>query len=245
MEHEIVQLEHRRDDHGDVMDILRDSLPRMRSRDADSPHMPTLRNNDNPGFGAGGGGLGANVNNNDNNNNDEEEDDHNNDNIPAAEPGWKRLQFGELYHVRRAQAEARYDADDVSLADSDVTGTTGRTGLSDEDDETVSVDSYMSHPSSFDAFGGGGGGGARRVSQMSHRKASASFRTFEAAGIVDGGSAGTGGGGGAGTSGESGGVTYGEYVGVGVGLCLLLMFSYLVQYLVRHGVIVAPTVRIP
>ena len=28
-----------------------------------------------------------------------------------------------------------------------------------------------------------------------------------------------------------------------VGLCFLLVFSYAVQYLVRHGVIVAPTVR--
>ena len=39
------------------------------------------------------------------------------------------------------------------------------------------------------------------------------------------------------------GVTYGEYVGVGVGLCFLLVFSYAVQYLVRHGIIVPPTVK--
>jgi hypothetical protein len=34
---------------------------------------------------------------------------------------------------------------------------------------------------------------------------------------------------------------HGEYVGVGIGLCLLLLFSYVVQYLTRHGYLVPPT----
>jgi hypothetical protein len=62
-----------------------------------------------------------------------------------------------------------------------VAGTTGRTGgaSDDDDDEIMLVDSYMSHPSSFGGSEGWGpGSGRRRVSQMSHRKASASFRTF-------------------------------------------------------------------
>ena len=243
MDHEIVQLERRRDDRGELEDILRDALPRMRSRDADSPSMPNLRQNYGGGAGGGGGGFG-------------------------------RLQFGESYQARRAEAEARYDADNVSLADSELTGTTVRTGGFSDDDETMSVDSYASHPSSFggEVWHGGSGGGRRRVSQMSHRKPSASIRSFDVANNVNsydhyyyddddddwgggggaasgrkgrkvGAAGGVGDGAGAVSTSGGGGVTYGEYVGVGVGLILLLVFSYVVQYLVRHGIIVAPAVK--
>lgn len=226
----------RKDKDDDLVDILKDALPRMRT--------------DRLGVRGGGGGGAPRVN-------------------PFADAAgdasaWKRPRFGELYQARRMEQAAQQaaaanndsaffpyrnrdpDADTASVPDSE--GTSVLMDELDNDDDAVSLDSFasggtldsqgthMSQGTSGGGMGGAGvgtgllgmGGGASRRAGMARVTGAKGGLAPRMVGGEE-------------EEQEQSGVTQGEFICLGIGFVFLLVFSYTVQYLARHGILVPPT----